>query len=45
VGIANSWGDVYKVLDQINRTVVGRRDTVAGVGGFTLGGKPDLLRL
>ena len=27
------------VLDPINRTVIGGRDTGVGVGGFTLGGK------
>jgi len=38
VGTGNTWGDVYKVLDPTNRTVIGGRDTGVGVGGFTLGG-------
>ncbi|KAE9380997.1 FAD binding domain-containing protein [Stipitochalara longipes BDJ] len=38
VGTGNTWGDVYKVLDPLNRTVIGGRDTGVGVGGFTLGG-------
>lgn len=41
VGTGNTWGDVYKVLDPMNRTVVGGRDTGVGVGGFTLGGKSN----
>jgi hypothetical protein len=38
VGTGNTWGDVYRVLDPMNRTIVGGRDTGVGVGGFTLGG-------
>jgi FAD/FMN-containing dehydrogenase len=45
VGTGNTWGDVYKVLDPTNRTVVGGRDTGVGVGGFTLGGKLEQFRL
>lgn len=45
VGTGNTWGDVYKVLDPMNLTVVGGRDTGVGVGGFTLGGELKLLNL
>jgi hypothetical protein len=38
LGTGNIWGDVYRAVDPMNRTVVGGRDTGVGVGGFTLGG-------
>jgi hypothetical protein len=34
VGIGITWGDMYKVLDQINRAVEGGRNTVVGIGGL-----------
>lgn len=39
VGTGNRWIDVYKVLEPLNRTVVGGRSSQVGVGGFILGGK------
>jgi FAD/FMN-containing dehydrogenase len=39
VGTGNRWSDVYKVLEPLNRTVVGSRNSRVGVGGFTLGGQ------
>lgn len=39
VGTARKWGDVYSVLEPMNLTVVGARDSQIGVGGFVLGGE------
>lgn len=39
VGTGNIWGDVFKVLDPKNLTVVGGRVGTVGVGGFLLGGE------
>jgi hypothetical protein len=39
VGSGARWGDVYKVLEGINESVVGGRSADVGVGGFILGGK------
>ncbi|TVY84863.1 Bifunctional solanapyrone synthase [Lachnellula suecica] len=39
VGTGNRWKDVYKVLEPLNVTVVGGRDSNVGVGGFVLGGE------
>ncbi|KAL1796231.1 hypothetical protein ACET3X_004771 [Alternaria dauci] len=38
VGAGAKWGDVYKELDKVNKTVVGGRLTGVGVGGLLLGG-------
>jgi FAD/FMN-containing dehydrogenase len=38
VGTGNRWADVYKVLEPLNRMVVGGRHSGVGVGGFILGG-------
>lgn len=39
VGTGTRWIDVYKVLEPLNRTVVGGRNSMVGVGGFILGGE------
>lgn len=39
VGPGNRWADVYKVLEPLNKTVVGGRSSQVGVGGFILGGE------
>lgn len=41
IGSGKRWGEVYEVLEPMNLTVVGGRDTQLGVGGFILGGKHD----
>ena len=41
VGTGNRWADVYKVLEPLNRMVVGGRHSGVGVGGFILGGVSD----
>lgn len=38
VGAGATWGDVYKELEKVNKTVVGGRLTGVGVGGLLLGG-------
>ncbi|KAE8548382.1 hypothetical protein EYB25_008760 [Talaromyces marneffei] len=38
VGPGNRWVDVYRRLENLNRTVVGGRIADVGVGGLTLGG-------
>lgn len=42
VGTGNRWIDVYKVLEPLNRMVVGGRHSQVGVGGFILGGESSL---
>jgi FAD/FMN-containing dehydrogenase len=44
VGTGARWMDVYKVLEPLNRTVVGGRNSNVGVGGFILGGESHLWR-
>ena len=39
VGTGNLWRDVYRVLEPLNRMVVGGRHSGLGVGGFILGGE------
>ncbi len=41
VGTGNRWEHVYKILDPMNRTVIGGRNTDVGVGGFLLGGESN----
>jgi hypothetical protein len=43
VGTGKRWGDVYEVLEPMNLTVIGGRDTQLGVGGFILGGRSRAL--
>lgn len=43
VGPANTWLDVYNVLDPLNMTVVGSRVADIGVGGMALGGGTSFL--
>jgi FAD binding domain len=38
VGTGGRWGDVYRALEPLGKTVVGGRDQRVGVGGFMLGG-------
>jgi hypothetical protein len=38
-GPGNRWQDVYRFLEPYNRTVLGGRTIVVGVGGYLLGGK------
>lgn len=39
IGTGRRWGEVYKKLEPLGKTVVGGRDQRVGVGGFMLGGK------
>lgn len=39
VGTGNQWGDVYRKLDPLGKTVVGARVYDVGIGGFISGGK------
>ena len=39
VGTGNHWAEVYKVLEPLNKMVVGGRHSNVGVGGFILGGE------
>jgi dienelactone hydrolase len=36
---SSRWGDVYKVLEPLDRMVVGGRHSWVGASGFTLGGE------
>lgn len=38
IGAGTTWGDIYKELEKVNKTVVGGRLTGVGVGGLLLGG-------
>jgi len=37
VGAGTRWGKVYEILEPLNLTVVGGRDSQIGAGGFVLG--------
>ena len=43
VGAGTRWGKVYEMLEPLNLTVVGGRDSQIGAGGFVLGGKYTLI--
>jgi FAD/FMN-containing dehydrogenase len=45
VGTGATWIDVYRALEDLNRTAVGARVASVGVGGFITGGKPVALKL
>ncbi|OOF94119.1 hypothetical protein ASPCADRAFT_208674 [Aspergillus carbonarius ITEM 5010] len=38
VGVGATWGEVYAILDPLNRSVAGGRVAQVGVGGLTTGG-------
>ncbi|PLN80193.1 putative oxidoreductase [Aspergillus taichungensis] len=38
VGVGNTWGDVYSILDPLGLSVAGGRAAQVGVGGLTTGG-------
>ncbi len=39
VGTGGRWGEVYKKLEPLGKTVIGGRDRRVGVGGLLLGGE------
>lgn len=43
VGPGATWGDVYSILDPLNLTVAGGRESGVGVGGLTVGGGMSFL--
>ena len=37
------WGQVYKLVDNVNKLIVGGQDPSVGVGGYSLGGGHSVL--